>query len=230
MKPAAIFSSRSHSVISKMYWPALLTLAVLTLSPDAAMSQDDPCAKVTCSGHGTCLLKAGEPVCACNENYVPDLTTGLSCLPIQPAAAPAGATTGLTPLPAGKACTYDGHCRYPTVCYEGNCIRRVEKQTIKTGGMNLIMGGIFGLIVPGLAFFGAGIYLVTTGETVGGAISFGIGSALLIPGLALAIWGGVKRKKIMEQKRKSAQGSRLLITPFVTPIMGGASTGIVAYF
>jgi hypothetical protein len=46
-----------------------------------------PCEGVTCSNHGTCIVKEGAPVCACEEGYIPDPTTGLSC---QPAGEPKG--------------------------------------------------------------------------------------------------------------------------------------------
>lgn len=42
-----------------------------------------PCAKVTCANHGVCVMKRGEPVCACDEGYEADPTTGLSCRPIR---------------------------------------------------------------------------------------------------------------------------------------------------
>ncbi|MFC1482612.1 hypothetical protein ACFL51_02280 [Myxococcota bacterium] len=40
---------------------------------------------MTCSDHGTCVVKGGEPVCACHGGYAPDSRTGLSCLPISAA-------------------------------------------------------------------------------------------------------------------------------------------------
>ncbi len=46
-----------------------------------AGNTDDPCAVVTCANHGICVIVKGGPVCACNEGYEADPTTGLSCRP-----------------------------------------------------------------------------------------------------------------------------------------------------
>ncbi len=48
----------------------------------------DPCEGITCANHGQCALKSGNPVCACNEGYEADPTTGLSCRPIQASVQP----------------------------------------------------------------------------------------------------------------------------------------------
>ncbi len=42
----------------------------------------DPCAVVTCANHGTCVVKEGDPICACDDGYEADPATGLSCRPI----------------------------------------------------------------------------------------------------------------------------------------------------
>ncbi|MBW2263754.1 MAG: hypothetical protein JRG91_17470 [Deltaproteobacteria bacterium] len=68
----------------------LLALALLLVlaAPGHALGQDDPCAGVSCSNHGTCVTRDGDPACACDEGYFPDETTGLSCQPVpEPAAA-----------------------------------------------------------------------------------------------------------------------------------------------
>ena len=41
----------------------------------------DPCARVSCSNHGTCVVVQGQPVCACDEGYVADPATRLTCNP-----------------------------------------------------------------------------------------------------------------------------------------------------
>ncbi len=43
----------------------------------------DPCEGITCANHGICALKSDGPVCACDEGYKADPTTGLSCQPIR---------------------------------------------------------------------------------------------------------------------------------------------------
>ncbi len=50
--------------------------------PDAAA---DPCAGVTCSGHGTCAVASGSAVCICDARFEPH---GIECLPV-----PTGAPT-----------------------------------------------------------------------------------------------------------------------------------------
>ncbi len=62
----------------------VLALLVVLLLPGVALGQDAPCAGVSCSNHGTCVLKGGDPACACDEGYAPDATTGLSCQPAAP--------------------------------------------------------------------------------------------------------------------------------------------------
>lgn len=44
-----------------------------------------PCDRVSCSGHGNCIVVDTRPTCACDEGYMPDHTNGLSCLPVQQA-------------------------------------------------------------------------------------------------------------------------------------------------
>lgn len=44
------------------------------LAPDATA---DPCAGVSCSGHGRCAVSGGQTLCLCDPSYVPD---GLSCV------------------------------------------------------------------------------------------------------------------------------------------------------
>ena len=50
-----------------------------TAAAAAPIQTSNPCADVSCAGHGKCVVKGGEPMCACDNGYVPDATTGLSC-------------------------------------------------------------------------------------------------------------------------------------------------------
>ena len=50
----------------------------------AAEPVRDPCEGVTCAGHGRCAVKGGDPACACDDGYVADPTTGLTCVESQP--------------------------------------------------------------------------------------------------------------------------------------------------
>jgi hypothetical protein len=64
-----------------------------------------PCEGLSCGGHGTCTELPSGPTCTCDEGYVPSASTGLECLPSEPApqaaAAPAPApATVPAPAPA----------------------------------------------------------------------------------------------------------------------------------
>ncbi len=48
----------------------------------------NPCDGLSCANHGQCVVKQGDPICACDEGYEADPTTGLSCRPIQAAVQP----------------------------------------------------------------------------------------------------------------------------------------------
>jgi PEGA domain len=48
--------------------------------PKISAENIDPCEIVSCSGHGNCLIKNGEPMCACSKGYGAD-STGLGCVP-----------------------------------------------------------------------------------------------------------------------------------------------------
>jgi len=54
----------------------------------AAEPARDPCEGVTCAGHGRCAVKGADPACACDDGYVADPTTGLTCVASRPVAAP----------------------------------------------------------------------------------------------------------------------------------------------
>lgn len=84
-----------------------------TPTPDAPVA--DPCAGVTCSGHGDCVVVAGQPSCECEYTYKPD---GLNCIP---------ACTGVT-CPDGKTCIPGHHGITDPLCVDtcdcsncGNC-------------------------------------------------------------------------------------------------------------
>ena len=47
----------------------------------------DLCAGVVCSNQGTCIVKGGAPLCACNEGYMAD-TAGTGCIPVTGTPAP----------------------------------------------------------------------------------------------------------------------------------------------
>jgi len=78
---------------------AIAALAAVLTAALQARAQDK-CAGVTCSNHGTCVVKSGEPMCACHEGYAPDPTTGLSCLPHGTAAPPPTPAPAPQPAPA----------------------------------------------------------------------------------------------------------------------------------
>jgi hypothetical protein len=63
-------------------------IAVFLAHGGPALGQDDSvCEGVSCGGHGNCVEKAGDPVCACHEGYQAD-SVGLSCIPVALPATP----------------------------------------------------------------------------------------------------------------------------------------------
>ena len=55
----------------------LCSLSAMLVLVGCKADADDFCSEISCSNHGTCVIAAGEPTCACNEGYRPD---GLNCL------------------------------------------------------------------------------------------------------------------------------------------------------
>lgn len=94
---------KNRAVSSTVVGLALLLLAPLATGQPVA----DSCAGLTCSSHGTCVVKAGEPVCACNDGYTPDTTTGLSCQPVAPL--PAAAPTPIAPTDSSTTPSTDAN-------------------------------------------------------------------------------------------------------------------------
>ena len=50
----------------------VIALTKIPSASTAFAEQSDPCAGVSCSGRGTCLVIRGEPGCACEEGFVAD--------------------------------------------------------------------------------------------------------------------------------------------------------------
>ena len=61
-------------------WVVALTVFLSTST--AFAEQSDPCAGVSCSGHGTCVVIRGEPGCVCEDDYRSD-NTGLYCYVVE---------------------------------------------------------------------------------------------------------------------------------------------------
>ncbi len=53
------------------WWKLILFLLMATLAAAGCSGDgdDDPCADVTCGGHGTCSVVEGEAVCTCEAGY-----------------------------------------------------------------------------------------------------------------------------------------------------------------
>ncbi len=67
---------------------------------DGATKVPDPCAGLTCSGHGTCAVANGKAVCACAAGYDPQ---GLECVPNQ-----TGSDAGTDPEDSDAGSTHPG--------------------------------------------------------------------------------------------------------------------------
>ncbi len=77
--------------------PAAPSIAPPVPEPIPAISAD-PCTRIICSGHGTCVLKNGEPTCACHSGFSAD-HTGLNCVAVtQPTTDPIATTTSHRPV------------------------------------------------------------------------------------------------------------------------------------
>ena len=46
--------------------------------------EPDLCDRISCSGHGQCVVLDDRPTCACEEGYAPDPVNGLNCVPFTP--------------------------------------------------------------------------------------------------------------------------------------------------
>ena len=67
--------------IGNSAYPYSLLVAILILLVSSyASSRENACDKIACSGHGTCVVRSNEPVCACSNGYIAD-STGLNCFP-----------------------------------------------------------------------------------------------------------------------------------------------------
>ena len=101
-----ICTRREH--LMKLGFVVVAMLFVLVACPLYSSAGGNPCKGVTCAGHGTCVVKGGDPMCACHEGFAPDAVTGLSCqatgasVPAPtPAPAPA-ASSSLQPPPPSE--------------------------------------------------------------------------------------------------------------------------------
>ncbi|KIG13090.1 Alkaline phosphatase [Enhygromyxa salina] len=52
--------------------------------PGDGDGDSDPCADVDCSGHGDCVVVAGEATCACDPGYLPDALECIACPFVDP--------------------------------------------------------------------------------------------------------------------------------------------------
>lgn len=56
-----------------------VALVVLSFSNVAFAQRGNPCAGVSCSGAGQCVVVQGRPSCSCQQGYAPD-SSGLNCI------------------------------------------------------------------------------------------------------------------------------------------------------
>ena len=151
---------------------------------EAVEKAENSCGPITCSNHGVCVVKRGEPMCACEEGFAPDPTTGLSCQP-----APSGAAETSPSLTFEqeqreiqvalqlKAPPDAGYClRYETQYPDKHCVhfwydyysrkKRSSLLVLIPGILGIGAGAAMGLVVDpiaGVAIGGGGIILTTIG-------------------------------------------------------------------
>ncbi len=69
--------------------PAESAPADATTTPVETVTETGPgsdvCSRISCSGHGKCVVLEGKPSCACDPEYQPDERSGLNCIPSESA-------------------------------------------------------------------------------------------------------------------------------------------------
>lgn len=145
------------------------------------------CQHITCSGHGVCVVKGGEPLCACNNNYAADQRTGMNCIPI----AGIDSTPNVPESVASNSQAVSANTRLLII----NQNRRYLHRTKMTGVVLFITGVI--ITIGGGVF--APIIAVVGGKKLAGGmvglVSGVVGLSLIIPGTSLIIKGkkGIRR-------------------------------------
>lgn len=230
----------------------LLTVAVcvaaMFVSSGSVWAQDTgSCEDVSCAGHGKCVVKGGEPVCACDEGYQAD-SVGLSCVPLvaqppaQTSVAPAATENGISPIPEGKECAWDVHCRRPRRCDTdmGRCLSRTMRRAFDSDGMNFKLMRIFGSIftIGGGAVIAAGLVLAFAGTSAGDPnieyliffLPTGGGIALFV-GLPLLITGVVGGNRYQEMKPSIENAeTKLRFSPSLAVTRNSGTVGLSATF
>jgi hypothetical protein len=153
------------------------------------------CVGVTCSGHGQCVVKDDNPVCACEEGYLPDDQTGLHCILTQHKWAAESVGYVEPKLPA-----YDYYSEPVTRRDQKHQYRRAAKLALQTHPeyMSLIRKrrlGLAGTIVGGITMgMGAMVSLFSSKSeaTRNSGIVAGCGLALFIPSIIAS--GSARRK------------------------------------
>ena len=196
------------------------------------------CDRIPCSGHGICVVKSGEPICACYEGFVPDSAGGLNCIREQSPPPPPPPVARPPRAPAWNKETYylnlsialgDYDIRPARKQYEAALKNRTAegsfaaylrgrfKRTQNFGTLSMSIG------IPALAG-GLAMHMLYAGYPekkglLAGAVILDLSSALLIgTGAALLATSAIHIKKLEAFERKHRRGRpRASIQP---PMLG----------
>ena len=135
-----------------------------TASPSALPPPPlDPCAGVTCGGHGTCVPHGTAPDCACSAGYQPDPTVALACVPTRPTVVPPPPPSERAQVETAEArdlgSEYDEYLR---AAPGGSFAQFMYDRH----GAELHLG--LGLLVPGLALMLGGSAMLAAGVLTAG--------------------------------------------------------------
>jgi hypothetical protein len=193
------------------------------------------CEKVTCGGHGQCVLKQTGPVCACEPNYLPDQATGLHCvLAVQ-------LQYTVPAIPYQDARTLQRQARAEERAREQQ-LRRHAKAALKDHpdypGLRTkrrlgLAGVITGSIAMGVGCF-MGLTLAPWDDdlALASGVTAALGLAVFIPGIVTASTARRRINRLYKEeieKRKHGFGVQLSgVAPMVS--LDGKGAGIGATF
>jgi len=203
---------------------ALGFLALVLRPHEASAQYADPCAGVQCPAHSACMMTTMGVVCGCDPGFTP--------------------TSGGCQL---TRCTSSNQCAVGEGCMSGKC---VPQETMDATYLRYRKGGI-GLLVPGIILAAAGTAFVATGavffnrsRTCGYVLGIRVcdynegsreyhlyqgfmwaGIVSVGAGIAMLIVGAVRLSRANRIKMAGLE-----ITPYLSPVAGGGTAGLLLRF
>ena len=191
------------------------------------------CKDITCSGHGVCVVKENNPVCACDSGFRPDARTRLHCID-EKIAPPAGATAPLIiPPPPMDPLSYEKSVRRAAKESMANNLdyQRYKRRMgfaiagIVTGGISMAFGAMVGLL---------GLLIMEDDMTAAGFGILGGGTAIFIPSMVALKRNSRKKKKLYHDEIERIRSGRgrlsVGLSPFVLANTRGGGLNATFYF